>query len=199
MCRLMSYFLAFWMSVICCISTATANESPEAYLEKANTAFDRSDIVNAMRWYRKAAELGNAEAQTRLAYLLDNSEENAEALEWYQKAVDQGYPDAFYGLAVMYAAGEGVPKNDTKAFDLFLQAANSGHIPSIRTLAVTYEEGDLGQPIDYELAVQWLQAGVNANDTWAITRLARAYQRGELGLRIDKQKASALQKQLSKK
>ena len=199
MYRLMNYFLALSIGMFSLISTATAEESPESYLQKADSAFEQSDIVNAMRWYRKAAELGNAQAQTRLAYLLDNSEENKEALEWYQKAAEQGYPEALYGLGIMYAAGEGVTPNEAKAFDLFLQAANKGHVPSIRTLAVTYEKGDLGQPIDFELAVQWLEAGVNSGDTWSITRLARAYQRGELGQRVDKQKARALQKQLPKK
>ena len=199
MYRLMSYFLALLIWILFQIPTATAEDGPEAYLENANNAFEQSDIVNAMRWYRKAAELGNAQAQTRLAYLLDNSEENEEAIEWYQKAAAQGYPDALYGLGIMYAAGEGVPKNEDKAFDLLLQAANKGHAPSIRTLAVTYEKGDLDQPIDYEMAVQWLQAGVNVGDAWSITRLARAYQRGELGQRIDKQKAKALQKKIPEK
>ena len=199
MYRLMSYFFVLWVGMMSPASTAIASDNAEAYLEKANTAFEQADIVNAMSWYRKAAEFGNAEAQTRLAYLLDNAEENKEAIEWYQKAVQQGYPDALHGLAVMYAAGEGVPKNEPKAFDLFLEAANNDHTPSIRILALTYEEGNLGQPIDYELAVQWLETGVNAGDTWSITRLARAYERGELGQRIDKQKAKALQRQLSKK
>lgn len=199
MYRLMSYFFVLWVGMVSPVSTAMASDDPEAYLEKANAAFEQADIVNAMSWYRKAAELGNAEAQTRLAYLLDNAEENKEAIEWYQKAVQQGYPDAFHGLAGMYAAGEGVPKNEPKAFDLYLNAANNGHTPSIRILALAYEEGNLDQPIDYDLAVQWLQAGVDAGDTWSITRLARAYERGELGQRIDKQKAKNLQRQLPKK
>jgi len=199
MYRLVSYFFILWAGMVSPVSTVMASDNPEVYMEKANAAFEQADIVNAMNWYRKAAELGNAEAQTRLAYLLDNAEENKEAIEWYQKAVEQGYPDAMYGLAGMYAAGEGTPKSEAKAFDLFSQAANNGHAPSIRILAVTYEEGNLGQPIDYELAVQWLQTGVSAGDTWSIFRLARAYERGELGQRIDKQKAKALQRQLPKK
>jgi TPR repeat protein len=177
-------------------STARASETDQEYIAKAKAAFIQADIVNAIHWYRKAAELNNAEAQTRLAYLLDNSEENDEAIKWYQKAVVQGYAEAFYGLGIMYAAGEGVKPDEAKAFDLFAQAATKGHAPSIRALAVTYEKGDLGQPIDYELAVEWLQAGVEVNDPWAITRLARAYQRGELGLRIDNKQASQLLQKL---
>lgn len=192
MCRLINYLLALWITNLLLITSVNASDSPEAYLGKAKAAFEQADIVNAMRWYRKAAELGNAEAQTRLAYLLDNAEENEKAVEWYQKAVQQGYAEALYGLGIMYAAGDGVPQNEPKAFELYTQAAEKGHAPSIRALAVTYEKGDLGQPIDYEQAVLWLQAGVSIGDPWAITRLARAYQRGELGLRIDTKQAKTL-------
>lgn len=196
MYQMIKYLIIFWITNLLLFTTVTANESPEEYLDKAKAAFNQADVVNAIRWYRKAAELDNAEAQTRLAYLLDNSEENEEAIKWYQKAVQQGYAEAFYGLGIMYASGEGVQQDEAKAFELYTQAAEKGHAPSIRTLAVCYEKGDLGQPVDYELAVEWLQAGVAINDPWAITRLARAYQRGELGLRIDSKQASMLLKKL---
>ena len=196
MYRLIRYPVTFWIAGLLLFTTAAASESAEDYITKAEAAFDQADIVNAMNWYRKAAKLNNAEAQTRLAYLLDNSEENEEAIKWYQKAVQQGHADAFYGLGIMYAAGEGANQDEAKAFELFTQAANKGHAPSIRALAVTYEKGDLGQPIDYELAVEWLQAGGDINDPWAITRLARAYQRGELGLRIDTKQTKMLLKKL---
>ncbi len=194
--RYITYLMLPGIMLCLLTSTATASETAEEYITKAKTAFTQADIVNAIHFYRKAAELNSAEAQSRLAYLLDNSEENAEAIIWYEKAVAQGYAEAFYGLGIMYAAGEGVQPDETKAFELFTQAANKGHAPSIRALAVTYEKGDLGQPIDYELAVEWLQAGVEVNDPWAITRLARAYQRGELGLRIDNKKADRLLQKL---
>ena len=192
MYQLIKYLFALWVINLLLFSTVNAKDSSEEYLVKAKAAFVQADIVNAIHWYRKAAAMENAEAQTRLAYLLDNSEENSEAVAWYRKAVQQGYTDAFYGLGVMYAAGEGVKLDESKAFELFTQAAEKGHAPSIRTLAVSYEKGDLGQPVDYEMAVMWLQEGVNIKDPWAITRLARAYQRGELGLRIDNKQANML-------
>ena len=194
--RFITYLMLAGIMFLMFTGSSTASDDAEEYIAKAKAAFIQSDIVNAIHWYRKAAELNNAEAQTRLAYLLDNSEENDEAIIWYKKAVAQGHAEAFYGLGIMYAAGEGVKPDEAKAFELFTQAANKGHAPSIRALVVTYEKGDLGQPIDYELAVEWLQAGVEVNDLWAITRLARAYQRGELGLRIDNKQAGRLLQKL---
>ena len=134
----------------------------ETYMAQAQQAFDRADIVSSMDWYRKAAELGHAPAQTRLGYLLDKSEANEEAAEWYRRAADQGYGPAVHGLAELYAIGEGVPQDDARARELFIQAARGGYAPSIRVLSLAYEKWELGLRPSYESAVIWLKAGVAA-------------------------------------
>lgn len=53
-----------------------------------------ADMKAAFRWFRRAAEAGNAEAQRRLAQLYErglgtNVDRNA-ALSWYRLAADQG-------------------------------------------------------------------------------------------------------------
>ena len=69
-------------------SQATSSvKAPEEYIKLAEHAFDQSDIVSAMRYYRKAAEAGYAPAMSRLAYLLDKSEEDEEAITWLKRAV----------------------------------------------------------------------------------------------------------------
>ena len=174
------------MLALLCVMQARA-ETPQEYVVKAEKAFDESDIVSAMTYYRKAAEAGYVPAQTRLAYLLDTSEENEEAVKWYQQAAATGDAEAEYGLAGMYAAGDG----------LFTLSANKGHKPAIHVMAVACEKGELGLRIDYETAREWLEKGVQLNDYWSIGRLAQAYSNGELGLRIDRQKAAQLEQQLA--
>ncbi len=48
-----------------------------------------------MKWFRKAAEQGNAVAQCKLGQCYHNGEgveqDYAEALKWYRKAADQGF------------------------------------------------------------------------------------------------------------
>ena len=48
------------------------------------------DDAAAVRWYRKAAEQGNASAQNNLGWMLDNGagvpEDDAAAVRWYRKA-----------------------------------------------------------------------------------------------------------------
>lgn len=173
-------------------------ESPEEYVASANEAFDRGDIVSAMAFYRKAAEDGYVPAQTRLAYLLDQSEENEEAVAWYKKAIEKGDPEAEFGLAGMHVSGDGIPQNTEEALRLFRSSAIKGHIPAIHVMIAAYEEGEMGLRVDYETARNWLEIGIQLNDPWSIKRLSQAYSNGELGLRIDRQKAAELDQRLAR-
>jgi TPR repeat protein len=44
-----------------------------------------------------------------------------------QREAQEGDPDAQYNLAYLYENGLGVPKNETKALELYQQAADQGH------------------------------------------------------------------------
>lgn len=167
-------------------------------MQQADAAFDRADVVDAMALYRQAAEAGHAPAQARLAYLLDNAESNEEAVSWYRRAAEQGDAAGRFGLAHMYAIGEGTTENPAEAVRLFTLAAQQGHARAIRVLAQAYEKGELGLEVNYAQAVSWLNAGVAAQDVWSIRRLASAYRRGELGQRIDNGQASFLEGRLSR-
>jgi len=63
------------------------------------------DFTEAIKWYRKAAQLGNVEAQFNLGGIYQEGvvvpQDSAEATEWYLKAVDQGHEKARYNLEVM--------------------------------------------------------------------------------------------------
>jgi len=172
-------------------------KTPEENVRLAEEAFDKSDIVSAMRFYRKAAEAGYGPAMSRLAYLLDKSEEDEEAITWLKKAVQLGEAEGQFELARMYAYGEGIKQDKKLAFELFKKSANQQYTPAIRVLALAYENGDLGLRADYELAQHWLRRGQLANDYWSLKRLAQAYRKGDLGLRINHQKAEQLEQQLA--
>lgn len=174
----------------------THAETSEEYVKLAEQAFEKADIVSAMNYYRKAADNGYAPAQNRLAYLLDNSEENEEAIVWYRKAAVQGDAEAQFNLARLYAAGEGTEKDTEQAYQLFTKSAEQLYAPAIRVLALANERGQLGQRTDYEKAQLWLQRGQQLNDFWSIKRLAKAYSEGDLGLRINKDKAKELEQLL---
>jgi TPR repeat protein len=57
------------------------------------------DDAEALKWWRKAAEQGDATAQTNLGFMYDSfmydigrgvPQDDAEALKWYRKAAEQG-------------------------------------------------------------------------------------------------------------
>ena len=70
------------------------------------------DYAQAAVWYRKAAEQGDADAQTIVGVMYVNghgvSQDYAQALIWYRKAADQGNGRAQLGLGLMYANGHGL-------------------------------------------------------------------------------------------
>lgn len=198
--QLHSFYLrsisAATLALLCAM--AAFAESPQEYITKAEKAFDQSDIVTAMSYYRKAAEAGYAPAQRRLAYLLDKSEENEEAVKWYKQAAAQGDAEAEHGLAGMYVSADGIAEDNAEALRLFRSSASKSYLPAIHVMATAYEKGELGLRIDYELAREWLEKGVQLNDYWSIKRVQQAYDQGELGLRIDRQKAAQLEQQLDR-
>ena len=86
--------------------------------------------AEAVRWFRKAAEQGDAWAQNNLGYAYRLGwgvpEDDAEAVRWYRKAAAQGHADAQNNLGVMYKSGEGVPENYVQAYAWCNLAAAQG-------------------------------------------------------------------------
>ena len=87
------------------------------------------DTAEALRWYRKAGDHGNAAAQYNLgqAYNLGNGVEKdtAEAARRRQKAAEQGLAKAQYNLGMAYRAGVGVEKDNVQAYFWIAIAASS--------------------------------------------------------------------------
>jgi len=73
-----------------------------------------------VKWYRKAAEQGEAYAQLHLGLMYAKGEgipeDDKEAVKWYRKAAEQGFADAQSLLAESYLKGEGVPQDYVTAY-----------------------------------------------------------------------------------
>jgi Sel1 repeat len=87
------------------------------------------DNIQATRWYRKAAEVGDLEAALNLGWLLkdgDGVEPNlAEAAHWLEVAAQAGEGAALGGLAELYEhGGEGVRQDRDEAIRLYRRAAD---------------------------------------------------------------------------
>ena len=94
----------------------------------------------ALQHYRRAADLGFAEAQATLGVLYergwqDIAPDPAQAARWYAKAAAQGHAGAELNLGNMYAHGTGVPQDMAKARQLIQAAADQGFAPAQTALA----------------------------------------------------------------
>ena len=72
------------------------------------------DAVQAVFWYRKSAEQGNAKAQYNLGLMYgkgDVPKDAVQAVSWYRKSAEQGNASAQSNLGASYYKGEGVPKD----------------------------------------------------------------------------------------
>ena len=78
------------------------------------------DYREAVKWWRKAAEQGYAEAQFNLGGMYAKGEgvpeDYQEAVKWCRMAAEQGVARAQYNLGVMYQNGKGVLEDYVKAY-----------------------------------------------------------------------------------
>jgi TPR repeat protein len=84
------------------------------------------DYAEAAKWYRKAAEQGDAKGQSQLAFLYDLGQgvqrDYAEAAKWYRLAADQGDGYAQLSLGIKYYSGNGVTQDYVQAYKWFTLA-----------------------------------------------------------------------------
>ena len=99
------------------------------------------DKAEAAKWYRKAAENGDATARSMLGYMYETGEgapkDPAKAVEWYRKAAERGDAYAQNSLGAMYGAGEGVAQDDAEAAKCYRKAAEQGDTGGMNGLAWT--------------------------------------------------------------
>ena len=75
-------------------------------------------------------------------------------MKWYRKAAEQNDVYAQFALAVNYATGQGVAKDEAEAIRWYRQAAARGFAPAQFNLGVCYTKGQ-GVTKDYTKAYKW--------------------------------------------
>jgi TPR repeat protein len=92
--------------------------------------------AEAVRWFRLAADQGNADAQLHLGFMYDTgrgvSQNDAEAVRWFRLAADQGNAGAQFALGTKYFIGRGLPQDYAEAYKWFNLAAAAGNASARR-------------------------------------------------------------------
>lgn len=132
--------------------------SAEELMQKGWECSQRGDQEMSFKYFEKAAQQGNSEAQfwTGVNYEMGDGvkENHKKAFFWYTQSANQGNPDGENSLGCCYRDGDGVRKNYTKAIYWFEKAAHQGHSAAQRNLANCYEKG-MGVQKDSEKAAYW--------------------------------------------
>lgn len=170
------------------LSASLVFAGPAEDYEAGAKAYSAGNVVDAMSSLKHAAEKGHAGAQFLLAHILDSAEFNEEAVKLYRLSAQQGNPDGQFGLASMYATGEGVEKNLEEARRLALLSAEQGNKNATVMLAQAYISGGLGlddQSRQGADALQWIRRAAEFDYLPALIALANAYKTGKYGLAAD--------------
>lgn len=133
------------------------------------------DLQQAMQWYRRAAEKGDAVAMAALARLLPAGD--PQAAEMLRRAATAGNADAQYALGLELAKkGEGALFVESHL--LFSKAATQGHLGAQVALALQFLDGKATK-VDRKAAQEWLEKAARAKDPVANFLLGRLFLQGD--------------------
>ena len=148
----------------------------------------------AVRWFRREALRGSAEAQTTLGVLYAEGRgvalDAAEAVRYYRMAAEQGYVAALVNLGVMYEAGRGVPQDAAEAARWYRRAVEQGEVEVAWWYRQAAEDGEAeSRPtldarsaanigVALAEAVMWTRRGAEQGLADAQLTLGRMYAEG---------------------
>lgn len=125
----------------------------------ANTFLWKENFEEAVEWYLRAADKGNADAMCMLANSYrdgDGVEKDMEqALQLYKKAIAiDGNIDSLLGLGICYMKGDGVSQNYQHGVFLIERSAKQGNMIAQYNMGEFYRIG-MGVETDMEEALRW--------------------------------------------
>ncbi len=140
------------------------------------------DIAEAAKWYRKAALLGNIEAEFRLARIVSKGAKGLTAdlptsAKLYEAAAKGGHVEAQNAIGQAYQNGLGVPVDATKAAQWYRKAADAKLAAAENNLGILYLNGK-GVTRDLGEAFKLFERAANQQDGWGLNNLGGMYEMG---------------------
>jgi TPR repeat protein len=148
-------------------SASDAVPSADEAYRKGKELEDKKSYVEAMRWYRMAADRGHAQAQIMIGSLYADGhgvkQDYVEALRWFHKAADQGNSLAQNNIGAFYLSGWGVAQDYPEAMRWLTKAADQGQPIALRTLGIMYFQG-MGVPANQDEGLRFLRKAAANGD-----------------------------------
>ena len=145
--------------------------------------FDLGNLAEALKWYRRGADLDDVSSQTHLAEMYLEGwgvkQDLAEALKWFMPSASRGYALSEYKVGLVYQRGDARVRRDLpQAIEWFNKAAAHGFARAQNDLGVLYERGE-GVSRNFSEAARWYRLA--AEQGWALAQinLALLYEAGK--------------------
>ncbi|AVQ44775.1 tetratricopeptide repeat protein [Clostridium botulinum] len=119
--------------------------------------YKEQNYKEAMYWYKKASDKGNATSMSNIGFMYYNGkgveQDYKKAIEWYSKASQAGNFTAMGNIGFMYYNGQGVKQDYKKAMYWYEKSYKEGNSGVMRNIGSMYYEGK-GVIKDYRKAMQ---------------------------------------------
>ena len=172
------------------------NNNTDAIKRMGNFYYDgvgvKKDYAEAIKWYEKAASLGDSWSKNRLGEMYRDGKGTTIDIEsstkWFLEAAHQGNIGSIANLINIYVSGS---TNDegifNEAFEMMNANALSGNLDAIKRMGNFYYDG-VGVKKDYAEAIKWYEKAASLGDSWSKNRLGEMYRDGK-GTTIDIEKS----------
>lgn len=186
--RFTNFFLLLLFTTLPLFASADENLKQLAIKFKDATSFyllaqkyavrgaDNADFKEAIKWYKEAAKLGHTKSKLKLGTLyyegLGTEINYDQAAIYLKEPAANGYVEAQYMLGMIYLTGSSqIRKNEGKAFEFVLKAAEDFHADAMFQAGSMYLEGT-GTKKDLKKAKKFLKLAEEQNIGEATTLLA---------------------------
>ncbi|KAF9120579.1 hypothetical protein BGW39_011259 [Mortierella sp. 14UC] len=154
----------------------------EAQIELGDLSREAKDYSQAMKWFVKAADQGNAVSHRKLGYLYDFGlgvpQNDSLAYEWYLKSAELGDPLGQCNLALCYKEGQGVEQDLKKYLECMFKAGEQGVPQAQCSIGVQYKLGECLEK-DFDKAMKWLLKAADQGNEYAQDTIGDMYLNGE--------------------
>ena len=150
-----------------------------AIAELGELYYENEYFTKALKYYKLAAENGNAEYMNRVGVMYASGKgvtpDDYEAVKWYRKAANSGNAWGMFNLACCYKDGRGsVPKSFGDAVSLFKRAADKGIEDAFSELGYLYYDAE-----KYYDAFEWFMKAAKIGDVGCMNDVGNMYYRGQ--------------------
>lgn len=163
------------------------------------------NLVQARKWYERAAEQGHTNSQNKLAVMYYHGmgglqQDIKKAMALMERSAEKNNDGALMMLGQIYYNGDkGITIDRWKAAEYFEKSARLGNRIAQDYLGVMYYNGEGGLKQDKQKARLWYEQSAARDYDLAKIHLATMIYHGEGGLEADQDKAVAMLDELAKK